>query len=491
MAWYDNIFKRKKIQKRRYEGALFDRLRNDFVASSQSADSELRYSLRTLRNRCRDLARNNAYVKRYLNIMKTNILGSMGIRLQAQVRDSDRTPDFVANAQIERNWRDWSKKQNCSIDQRLSFLDLQHLVLENLCIDGEVLIQLIPNAKNDYKFSLNVIDVDFIDDEKNEILSNGNEIKMGVEMDRNRKPVAYYLFERNPYEYSLSYVTGSPAKRVPADNIIHIYKQDRSYQTRGVPFLASIITQIKQLNGYLEAELIASRTSASKMGFFTSPDGEGFTGDGEASVGNDKHMNVEAGSFVSLPNGVDFKAFDPDHPTSQFESFVKSILRQIASGLNVPYNELANDLEGVSYSSLRQSVLEARDYYKFMQKFLSEHLLEPVYLRWLEMAITNNNLNLPMTKFDKFTSVRFIGRGFNWIDPQREANANVLLLKNGLISVQDVQANYGRDAEDLYAQLQSEKNLRQNFEIQALYEPYGAMSQDNITTRNEDEEKTD
>ena len=62
-------------------------------------------------------------------------------------------------------------------------------------------------------------------------------------------------------------------------------------------------------------------------------------------------MNVEAGSFVSLPNGVDFKAFDPDHPTSQFESFVKSILRQIASGLNVPYNELANDLEGVSYSS--------------------------------------------------------------------------------------------------------------------------------------------
>ena len=60
-----------------------------------------------------------------------------------------------------------------------------------------------------------------------------------------------------------------------------------------------------------------------------------------------------------------------------------------------------------------------------------------------------------------------------------------------MISVQDVQANYGRDAEDLYAQLQSEKNLRDNFEIQALYEPYGAMSQDNITTRNEDEDKTD
>jgi lambda family phage portal protein len=488
MAWYDRFLKNKKIQKRRYEGALFDRLRNDFVSSSGSADQEIRYNLRTLRNRCRDLARNNAYVKRYVNILKTNVLGSMGIKLQAQVQDQDRTPDFVANAQIERNFRDWSKKKNCSIDQRLSFLDLQHLVLENLAIDGEVLIQIIPNAKNDFRFSLNVIDVDFLDDEKNEMLPNGNEIRMGVEMDKNRKPIAYYLFDKNPYEFNFNYTNRSNSKRISADNIIHIYKQERSYQTRGVPFLTPIMTQLKQLNGYLEAELVASRTSASKMGFFTSPDGEGFTGDGEAQVGNDRNMNVEAGSFVQLPNGVDFKAFDPNHPTSQFESFIKSVLRQIASGLNIPYNELANDLEGVSYSSLRQSVLEAREYYKFMQKFMSEHLLEPIYLRWLEMSITNNNLNLPMTKFDKFTRVRFVGKGFSWIDPQREANANVLLLKNGLISVQDVQANYGRDAEDLYSQLQAEKNLRNNFEITTEYEPYGAKNIDELQTREDEPE---
>ena len=123
-----------------------------------------------------------------------------------------------------------------------------------------------------------------------------------------------------------------------------------------------------------------------------------------------------------------------------------------------------------------------------MQKFMSEHLLEPIYLRWLEMSITNNNLNLPMTKFDKFTRVRFVGKGFSWIDPQREANANVLLLKNGLISVQDVQANYGRDAEDLYSQLQAEKNLRNNFEITTEYEPYGAKNIDEIQSREDEPE---
>ena len=213
------------------------------------------------------------------------------------------------------------------------------------------------------------------------------------------------------------------------------------------------------------------------MGFFTSPDGEGYTGDGESTDKNNRLMNVEPGTFEQLPSGVDFKTFDPNHPTQQFESFIKTILRQVASGLNVPYNELANDLEGVSYSSLRQSVLEAREYYKFMQRFLAQHLLEPVYLKWLEMAIMKNKLNLPMTKFDKFTRVRFVGKGFSWIDPQREAQANVLLLKNGLISVQDVQQNYGRDTEDLYSQLQAEKNLRQNFEVQVAYEPYGEKSE--------------
>ena len=97
-----------------------------------------------------------------------------------------------------------------------------------------------------------------------------------------------------------------------------------------------------------------------------------------------------------------------------------------------------------------------------------------------------NKVNLPMAKFDKFTRVRFVGKGFSWIDPQKEAQANVMLLKNGLISVQDVQQNYGRDTEDLYAQLQAEKNLRDNFEVSVAYEPYGAMSQDNIKTPEDD-----
>ena len=95
--------------------------------------------------------------------------------------------------------------------------------------------------------------------------------------------------------------------------MIHAYIPNRPEQNRGVPLTASAMSNIKLLNGYLEAEIVAARTAASKMGFFTSPDGDSYVGDGE----DEEYvpiMNAEAGTFEQLPSGMDFKSFDPDHP---------------------------------------------------------------------------------------------------------------------------------------------------------------------------------
>jgi capsid protein len=49
------------------------------------------------------------------------------------------------------------------------------------------------------------------------------------------------------------------------------------------------------LNGYLEAEIVGARVGASKMGFFTSPDGDGYVGDGEYEDTFNPTMNAQAG----------------------------------------------------------------------------------------------------------------------------------------------------------------------------------------------------
>ena len=179
---------------------------------------------------------------------------------------------------------------------------------------------------------------------------------------------------------------------------------ERANQSRGFSPIASVLKELKMLHAYAEAELVASRVNASAMGFITSPSGDQFTGEDTSSDGFSPMMNVEAGTIQQLPQGSDFKKFDTSHPTTAFDPFIKSILRQISAGLNISYNDLSNDYSSVNYSSIRQASLNDRDYYKTIQQFVINHFCKPVYERWLKMYLTSNDEQLsplPMSKYNK------------------------------------------------------------------------------------------
>ena len=140
MAWYDRFRRRTKKRNfprvRKYQGASTGRLFSDFMQTSTSADAEIKDQLRILRDRSRDLARNDSYVQRYLNLMQSNIVGSNGIRLSMKARNDDGSLDLVANRIIEQQWRNWCKLGHCTTNGRLSFIDCQKIFVESLCRDG-------------------------------------------------------------------------------------------------------------------------------------------------------------------------------------------------------------------------------------------------------------------------------------------------------------------------------------------------------------------
>jgi len=186
-------------------------------------------------------------------------------------------------------------------------------------------------------------------------------------------------------------------------------------------------------------------------------------------------MTAQAGVFEQLPAGMDFKAFDPSHPNSAFDSFTTSVLRSIASGLNISYHSLSNDLTSVNYSSIRQGSLEDRSMYQIYQQFVIEHFINPVFQSWLEMAISTGYINLPINKFDKFAkSISYIPRSFAWIDPLKEMQSNVIGLQNGTVTYADIAATYGRDVEELFEQHQKEVELAKQYNIEMAYQPFGA-----------------
>jgi len=468
--------KQKKFKNlfRNYAGANGGRLFGDFIASSFSADSELKTSLPVLRNRSRDLARNNEYAKRYLNLIKTNVVGERGFSVQVRARNEDRSLDAAGNAIIENAFSSWGRMGNADVTGRLSWLDCQRVAAETLARDGEVFIKKIRNRKYADNFTLQFIEADLVDDQENgRNETNGNEIRMGVELDEFHRPVAYHVLTSHPNDSFFRSPKKREHVRVPAEEMIHLFMPARTHQTRGEPFMAPAIASIKMLHGYREAELVAARAAASKFAVLTSPSGEDFVGDDETE--EDRPLiDFEPASIFQLPEGQDLKLIDPTHPTSAFDDFEKAVLRGISSGLNVSYTSLSNDLTGVSYSSIRQGTIEERDHYKTLQSFFIQHFCEPVFRAWLESAMTAGNIPLPMAKFDKFSdNVFFRGRGFAWVDPQREINANITALQNGIVSLSDIAANYGRDVEDVFSQIQSDEELAARYGINLAFQPFG------------------
>ena len=473
MGLFDRFRKKEppKMMVRKYAGAAGGRLFNDFQTASTSADSELETAIVSLRDRSRDLARNDPFVKRYFTLLRNNVVGDQGVTLQVKAQENG-VIDMRGNQTIEDAFKVWCKRGNCTVDGRMSFVDCQKLVVEALHRDGEVFILKHFGKGFTHNFSIQFIEPDQIDETYNKTLPNGGSIRMGVERDQYHRPIAYYVKKDHPGDSRHASMSEKKRERIEAKNVIHIYNANRAGQTRGEPVLAPVITTIKQLNGLVEAQLVACRTGASKMGFFTSPAGDGFAADDfEDSV---PIYEVSPGTMHQLPTGVDFKSFDPQYP-NEFASFHKSIMRAIAAAMGVSYNTLANDLESTSYSSVRQGALDERDNYKNIQQFLIDHFVRPVYEAWLEKLLGYNHVFLPLAKFDKFAdAATFRGRTWSWIDPVKEISANVQALKAGVVSLQDVATYYGKDAEELLSQIAKDKELMSQYGVDYALEPYNA-----------------
>ena len=402
-----DVFRAKKelkepeITERGYYGVNSGRLFADFNASEASADTELRDAIVKLRARSRDLSINNHYARRYFELLKTNVVGEKGVSVQVKALDGVGNLDVSGNQAVESAFHKWSKYGNCTVDGKMSWIDVQKLVMELVAKDGEAFIIMHRNNSFTDSFALEIIEADKIDEQKNERLKNGNEIRMGVEIDKFKRPIAYHMLTYHPGDWDYTTQIKSPKHiRITADRVIHVYKKLRPGQSRGEPWMTPAISAIKQLGAYTEAAIVNARVGASKMGFFTSPGGDGFVADdydGELPI-----MSATPGEFANLPAGVQFESFDPAYPNNEFENFHKAVLRGIASALGVSYTALSNDLEGASYSSIRQGALEERDSYKNMTRFLIENFIEPVYRSWLEAAMEVETFGIPLRQYDKF-----------------------------------------------------------------------------------------
>jgi lambda family phage portal protein len=437
-----------------FKGAELSRLTADWVTRPVAADQEVRTSLTRLRARGRELRRNSAVARQYLNLLGANVIGHRGMTLQAQVRNNDGRLAKPINDRLELAWRDWS--QNVSLDGRLTLARFQQVCIKTVAADGEVLVRFHRRPDLPHALALEPLDPDLLDERLNVMPGKGQaEIRMGVEMDSTGRRVAYHVWNLPEGIYGAGVRV---RERIPADQVLHLYDPDRVNQTRGVTWFASVMLPLRMLEGYVEAELVAARTGAAKMGWFVRKEG---TTAGEVAPDENGNLTTEAnpGTFDFAPDGYELQDWSPDHPSAAFPEFVKACLRQIAAGLGVSYNVLANDLEGVNYSSMRSGLLVERDVWRMLQEWWIASFLVPVFREWLAQSILSSNLVLDTRDPRKFQAVKFVPRGWPWVDPLKDIQAGELGIRNGLTSRTRLLAEQGADVEEIVEELKEEQAI--------------------------------
>ncbi len=462
-------------RRRMYQGAMVSRLTSDWVTSSTSADAEIKGSLPRLRNRSRQLVRDNDYARQAVRAVKNNVVGT-GIRMQAQVRmvRGGGRLDQTVNEAIERAWKQWGRKQTCHTGGRLSWHDMERLVIGSMCESGEVFIRKVrqPFGGGRVPFALEVIESDLLDDTyTGKSTVDGNEWRMGVECDKWGRPVQYAFLSKHPGDAPFQGQPGPRHKLIPADEIIHLYLCDRPGQTRGVPWLATAIQRLHHLAGYEEAEVIRARASSALMGFITSDEGEL---QGDAVYDGERVSNFEPGVFKYLAPGESVTVPQLDAPDGQFEPFLRAMLRAMAAGVGCSYESISRDFSQANYSSSRLSLLEDRDHWRALQAYLIENLHQPVFEAWLEMAVLSGTLALPFYETDpeRYRQIRWMPRGWAWVDPAKEVQAYKDAVRCGFKTLGEVVAEQGGDLEELLTARAAELEMADELDLMFDTDPH-------------------
>lgn len=457
-------------QARSYEAASNDRFSAGWNAQATSADSELMTSLRPMRNRSRQLVRDNPYAKHAVRLLVNNIVGT-GIGMQGHVSTSGGKLLAAVNDDIEAAWAKWADGRTCHTGGLLAWSDIERLLMARIVIDGEVLVRLVrqPFGGGKTPVAVEVIEADrLMDQYQTARAPNGNAIRMGVEVDQWGRPVAYWLTPNHPGDYSFASFEPSRFMRVPAEDIIHLYIIDRWPQTRGEPWFHASMASLHQQHGYEDAEVIKARASANVVGFIRSsepvaPDEVDDQGRGI--------LNTEPGTWQRLLPGEDVAGFSPSVPNPGLEPFLRYMVRKMAVGVGLSYESLSRDYNGATYSSARMGMLDDRDLYRVLQGWLIRNLRNRVHREWLDASVLVGAVQRVGSDYysnpDKYLDVRFRPRGWTWIDPTKEVNAYKEACKAGFLSPSDViaQTAGGADVEDVYKRIAADRDLADELDL--------------------------
>lgn len=240
-------------------------------------------------------------------------------------------------------------------------------------------------------------------------------------------------------------------EKVPASEMIHIFKHEFPQQVRGFSPLNACLNDLKQIEDFQTAELMAAKISA-VLSIFYERNGQAPQGDFLSDEDDDKGTFVQElapGQSSVVPNGYNVKSVAPTHPNSNFDSFVKSVTKKIGASLGISYNQLCKDYESVNFSSLREGAADSKTFFESTQEFLIDTWKEVQYRLFLEALVLNSDFLKPDQVKKALRQHNFICAKRAWYDPSRDILATKYALELGVKNPLQVIEENGCDPNEI------------------------------------------
>lgn len=432
------------------------RLTAGWVAGSTGPNAEVDAARVTLRDRSSDLKRNNSLAARALSVMSSALVGD-GIRPQAATGRED----------VDRVLMELWDQMGLEVDSngRVDVYGMQRMAVDAWLERGEVFLRRRWRRPEDGQllpYQVQVLEADYLADTTWSPLRQQDEaLQYGIELDAIGRRRAYRMYRQHPNETTSLGGAGLDTVMVPASEVSHVYQAQRPGQLRGVPWLAAVMLDLRDLDDLEHVEIVRQKMQACLMAVRKTPslDPVGLSDGVEQDDDGDWLETMRPGMIAKLPDGEDVQFLAPQ----QFGGFAESVQhyqRVVAVGAQVPYELLTGDLSQVNYASIRAGDLEFRRLCGVLcRQIVIPHACAPVWRWMVDAAILAGRL--PMLAPDVLArAYRPHWHPPRWIaiDREAEVKADILEMQAGLRTLGQAAAERGQDWRSVVDQLAEERD---------------------------------
>ncbi len=422
---------------RLYEGASKGRATEGWRSSGTSADAEIAPAAGLLRDRMRDLVRNNPLAAQAVQVLVNNIVG-YGIRPRA------RTGDAKLDKRVDALFERWSKV--CDAHGHTNFEGLTALAVREMIEGGDVfaLKRRMRWRRGDaLPLRIELREADHLDDAKFESRPDRSRIRGGIEYDSVGRRTGYWMFPDHPGDRDPIFTRSLESERIPADRVAHLFERQR-VQSRGVPWGTPAMRGIREVDSWQEAELVRKRTEACVVGIVMGNDEDDLSiAPTVIDAEGNQVERFQPGMIAYARGGKDVKFNQPATTTGVYE-WHRVQLHIIAAGFRVPYALMTGDLSQNNFSSSRVGLNEFRRMVEMIQwEVVIPMFCEPLWHWFVEAERDVGGIPEGVE-----IGVEWAPPRFESVNPLQDAQADRLEVRSGFstLAAQIARRGYDPDA---------------------------------------------